>query len=203
VLSALPTEQARHFDLDGRVAESFQILKCSGCTEIGGVDDKGQYNDTLQSLGAIGGTQEKTKELEETMLRCVAAVLHISDLIFDGDDHESDVATTSTSAVDSAAKCLQVETSALISSLTKQEIFGAYRLLGVKEAAATRDALARLVYAHMFDWVVSKISECIGNSLPKVAEPQEEHLQMHTFVALLDLFGFEDFAPDSVNSFEQ
>ena len=201
VLSALPVEQARRFDLDDRVAESFQILKCSGCTEIGGVDDRAQYNDTLQSLGAIGATQEKTKELEETMLRCVAAVLHISDLTFDGDDHESSMSTTCTSAVASAAKCLQVETDALISSLTKREMFGDYKLLGVKDAVATRDALARLVYAHMFNWVVAEISECIGNSLPKVAEPQEG--QVHTFVALLDLFGFEDFAPDSVNSFEQ
>jgi myosin-5 len=207
VLSALPPEHARRFDLDGRVAEDFQILKCSGCTRIDGVDDKAQYNETLQSLGAIGATQEKIKELEETMLRCVAAVLHVSNIIFDGDADESAVAKASASTIASAAKCLQVETDAMISSLTKKEVYGTESFLGVAVATTCRDALARLIYAHMFDWVVENISECIGNSLSKVlfAEQQEgqQEGQTHTFVALLDLFGFEDFEPDSVNSLEQ
>jgi myosin-5 len=198
VLSALPPEQARHFDLDGRKAESFQILKC--CTKIDGVDDQAQYNETRRSLRAICAMRETFHDLEETMVRCVAAVLHVSDVTFDGDADESAVAKASAFTVASAAKCLQVETDAMIASLTKMEVYGTERLLGVTDATKTRDALARLIYAHMFDWMVENISECIGNSVAKLGQQEG---QTYTFVALLDLFGFEDFEPHSVNSLEQ
>jgi myosin heavy subunit len=136
--------------------------------------------------------------LEETLIRSVAAVLHICNLKFDGDEDQSTVRPDSSSAVDSAEKCLQVDPGALISSLTnRQGIRDELWPVGKKQAKIQRDALATLVYAETFGWVKQKVSDCIGKQVPSGEQDGQP------FVALLDLFGFENFAPKSENSFEQ
>jgi myosin-5 len=58
------------------------------------------------------------------------------------------------------------------------------------EAAATsRDALAKIVYARLFDWLVDNINNSIGQ------DPHSKFL-----IGVLDIYGFESF---KTNSFEQ
>ena len=84
ILRGLPPEQASRFGLDQGV-DSFRILSCSGCTEVDGVDDAAEYQATLKSLEAIGATPED----HETLLRCLAAALHTSNLMFEGGDESA------------------------------------------------------------------------------------------------------------------
>ncbi|VAH16721.1 unnamed protein product [Triticum turgidum subsp. durum] len=63
------------------------------------------------------------------------------------------------------------------------------RNLDSRAAALSRDALARMVYSRLFDWLVNKINTTIGQ------DPTSKLL-----IGVLDIYGFESF---KTNSFEQ
>ncbi|XP_045385447.1 unconventional myosin-Vc isoform X4 [Lemur catta] len=57
------------------------------------------------------------------------------------------------------------------------------------QAVNARDALAKKIYAHLFDFIVERINQALQFSG-----------KQHTFIGVLDIYGFETF---DVNSFEQ
>lgn len=61
--------------------------------------------------------------------------------------------------------------------------------MNVEQAIGARDALAKHIYAELFNWIVTGIN----NSLQSQNKPQ-------CFIGVLDIYGFETF---EVNSFEQ
>lgn len=61
----------------------------------------------------------------------------------------------------------------------------------LKEANEARDTISRGLYSKLFSWIVGRINSSIAVS-SGVAAPK--------FIALLDIFGFENF---DVNSFDQ
>lgn len=58
-----------------------------------------------------------------------------------------------------------------------------------EEAHAARDALAKHIYAELFNWIVLVINKALVSDIPK-----------HKFIGVLDIYGFETF---ELNSFEQ
>ncbi|CAB1101315.1 unnamed protein product [Ectocarpus sp. CCAP 1310/34] len=66
--------------------------------------------------------------------------------------------------------------------------------LTMEQSRHARDALAKAVYAAMFEWVVGRTNECIE------AKQAEVMTEDRIFIGLLDIFGFEIFAN---NYFEQ
>jgi myosin-5 len=63
------------------------------------------------------------------------------------------------------------------------------RCLDPNSAALSRDALAKFVYSRLFDWIVNKINNSIGQ------DPDSKDM-----IGVLDIYGFESF---KTNSFEQ
>lgn len=61
--------------------------------------------------------------------------------------------------------------------------------MSVDQAVAARDALAKHIYAQLFDWVVAVINKTLESDIPK-----------YKFIGVLDIYGFETF---ETNSFEQ
>ncbi|CAI6005151.1 unnamed protein product [Closterium sp. NIES-65] len=61
--------------------------------------------------------------------------------------------------------------------------------LDPKKASVKRDTLAKFLYSRLFDWIVSKVNESIGQ------DPNHASI-----IGVLDIYGFEHF---KVNSFEQ
>uniref|UniRef100_A0A670KCV6 Myosin VC n=1 Tax=Podarcis muralis TaxID=64176 RepID=A0A670KCV6_PODMU len=57
------------------------------------------------------------------------------------------------------------------------------------QALNARDALAKKIYAHLFDFIVERINKAL-----------EFSGKQHTFIGVLDIYGFETF---DINSFEQ
>uniref|UniRef100_A0A8C2I113 Myosin VB n=1 Tax=Cyprinus carpio TaxID=7962 RepID=A0A8C2I113_CYPCA len=57
------------------------------------------------------------------------------------------------------------------------------------QAVNARDALAKHIYAHLFDWIVEHINKALHTST-----------KQHSFIGVLDIYGFETF---EINSFEQ
>lgn len=59
--------------------------------------------------------------------------------------------------------------------------------LNAKAADANRDALVKVLYARLFDWLVSRVNASIGHDANAFAS-----------VGLLDIYGFESFASNDL-----
>ncbi|PHT62898.1 Myosin-2 [Capsicum annuum] len=62
--------------------------------------------------------------------------------------------------------------------------------LTMQQAIDTRDALAKFIYANLFDWIVDKINKSLAMNKEKTGRA----------ISILDIYGFESFEK---NSFEQ
>lgn len=68
--------------------------------------------------------------------------------------------------------------------------------LKLSEAVNNRDAMAKLIYATIFNWIVSRINENLGS-----ADLKKKNNSKGCFIGVLDIYGFEFY--DDMNSFEQ
>ena len=62
-----------------------------------------------------------------------------------------------------------------------------------KDATLARDAVAKAIYARLFDWIIYKINVSLSCGYSASVEAQQ-------YVGVLDIFGFESFQR---NDFEQ
>ncbi|CAM9971674.1 unnamed protein product [Pylaiella littoralis] len=172
--------------------ETYRVLSDSGCTELEGVDDAVQFEGVRTACGTIGldeGTQMQ-------VWKALAAVLHMSNMAFDGKDHaQGEVAAVRESAALERLSALLGVTAPLVESMltqrvvkTRGEVFT--KQLEVQDANLTRDAIVKSLYEALFLWIVRVINKSLGKgneSLP--------------FIGVLDIFGFENF--EYRNEFEQ
>nr|GMC62923.1 myosin-6-like isoform X1 [Ipomoea batatas]GMC64736.1 myosin-6-like isoform X1 [Ipomoea batatas]GMD82474.1 myosin-6-like isoform X1 [Ipomoea batatas] len=63
------------------------------------------------------------------------------------------------------------------------------KCLDPQAAATSRDALAKTVYSKMFDWLVEKINNSIGQ------DPDSQLM-----IGVLDIYGFESFKTNRANA---
>ena len=63
--------------------------------------------------------------------------------------------------------------------------------LSTTQASQSRDAIAKMVYARLFGWLVGRVNESLAEG---GGEPSA------SFIGILDIYGFETF---ETNSFEQ
>ncbi len=64
--------------------------------------------------------------------------------------------------------------------------------LSDREASDMRDAVAKFIYARMFDWLVTRINQSFVGDAKLGAGAK------HKFVGILDIFGFEIFESNSL-----
>lgn len=101
------------------------------------------------------------------------------------------------SAASHAAELLQVEAADLQHAVVARTmvIRGQAPMsisLSDREASDMRDAVAKFIYARMFDWLVTRINQSFVGDTKLVAGDK------HKFVGILDIFGFEIFESNSL-----
>jgi myosin heavy subunit len=150
-----------------------------------GIDDAAWFkecNDGFASV-AVGPSEI------DVMWGYVAAMLLMGNLDFGQGDH---------AVVADAATLAKLEANLGITNgaqmLTKRSltIAGETSLIEQEpaKAAMARDALVKIMYARLFDWIVSRVNKTVDAS----GDSSDR------YIGLLDVYGFEFFA---VNSFEQ
>ncbi|XP_010433172.1 PREDICTED: myosin-14-like isoform X1 [Camelina sativa] len=190
MLCAAPPEDIKKWKLaDPR---KFHYLNQSQCIELERMDDAKEYRETRKAMDVVGINSEE----QEAIFRVVAAILHLGNVEF-GKGKEADSSApkdeTSNYHLKTAAELFMCDEQALEDSLCKRVIVTRdetiTKCLDPESAALSRDALAKTVYSRLFDWIVNKINNSIGQ------DPNSKYL-----IGVLDIYGFESF---KTNSFEQ
>ncbi|XP_019422451.1 PREDICTED: myosin-6-like [Lupinus angustifolius] len=171
---------------------TFHYLNQSNCFELEGLDESKQYHDTRRAMGVVGINSEE----QEAIFRVVAAILHLGNIEFTkGMEMDSSMPKDEKSRfhLQTAAELFMCNPKVFEDSLCERVIVTRdetiTKCLDPEAAALSRDALAKIVYTRLFDWLVHKINSSIGK------DPESKSL-----IGVLDISGFESF---KTNSFEQ
>ncbi|KAF1887475.1 hypothetical protein Lal_00040529 [Lupinus albus] len=189
-LCAAPAEEKEKYKLGS--PSSFHYLNQSKCYELDGVEDAREYLATRRAMDVVGIREEE----QEAIFRVVAAILHLGNIEFaKGEEIDSSVIKDEKSRfhLNVTAELLKCNSTSLEDALIKrvmvtpEEVIT--RTLDPDAALGSRDALAKTIYSRLFDWLVEKINNSIGQ------DPNSKSI-----IGVLDIYGFESF---KFNSFEQ
>ncbi|KAG5224043.1 myosin [Salix suchowensis] len=190
LLCAAPQEEVERYKLGN--PKSFHYLNQSSCFELAGVSDAHDYLATRRAMDIVGISAKE----QEAIFRVVAAVLHIGNIDFTkGKEADSSVPKDDQSKfhLKTTAELLMCDPAGLEDALCKRVMITPEevikRSLDPQSAVISRDGLAKTIYSRLFDWIVDKINNSIGQ------DPNSKSL-----IGVLDIYGFESF---KTNSFEQ
>ncbi|XP_076928995.1 myosin-6-like, partial [Bidens hawaiensis] len=190
MICAAPQDVVKKYKL--AKPQTFHYLNQTNCYELSGVDESKEYLATRTAMDVVGITSNE----QEAIFRIVAAILHLGNIEFIKDkepDSSKPKDDQSNFHLKTAAELLMCDEAALQDSFCKRVIVtrdeSIKKSLDPLAAALNRDALAKIVYTRLFDWIVGRINESIGQ------DPESKSL-----IGVLDIYGFESF---KTNSFEQ
>ncbi|XP_044486301.1 myosin-6-like [Mangifera indica] len=190
MLCAAPAEDIEKYKLGN--PRTFHYINQSNCYELDGVDDSKEYVATRKAMDVVGISSDD----QDAIFRVVAAILHLGNIEFaKGEEPDSSEPKDDKSRfhLKTVAELLMCDQKALEDSLCKRVIItrgeSITKCLDPNSATLNRDALAKVVYSRLFDWLVNKINNSIGQ------DPNSKIL-----IGVLDIYGFESF---KTNSFEQ
>ncbi|KAL8548030.1 hypothetical protein ACS0TY_007361 [Phlomoides rotata] len=190
LLCAAPQEEIEKYKLGH--PKTFRYLNQSNCYELVGISDAHDYLATRRAMDIVGISQKE----QDAIFRVVAAVLHLGNVEFaKGKEIDSSVLKDDKSKfhLKTVAELLMCDLTGLEDALLKrvmvtpEEVIK--RSLDPDGALVSRDGLAKTLYSRLFDWLVDKINNSIGQ------DPNSKCL-----IGVLDIYGFESF---KTNSFEQ
>ncbi|KAJ1281299.1 hypothetical protein BS78_04G295700 [Paspalum vaginatum] len=173
-------------------ASSFHYLNQSKTYDLEGSINEDEYWKIKRAMDIVGISRKD----QDAIFRTLAAILHLGNIEFSpGKDSDSSKIKDSTSNfhLQTAANLFMCDPDLLVSTLCSRSIHTREGII-IKEldcaaAAANRDALAKTVYARLFDWLVENINKSIGQDVDSKVQ-----------IGVLDIYGFESFKN---NSFEQ
>uniref|UniRef100_A0A8C6Q8H4 Unconventional myosin-XV n=1 Tax=Nannospalax galili TaxID=1026970 RepID=A0A8C6Q8H4_NANGA len=188
LLAGLPTQLRQAFSL--QEAETYYYLNQGGNCEIIGKSDADDFRRLLAAMEVLGFSSED----QDSIFRILASILHLGNVYFE--KHEMDAqevaSVVSAREIQAVAELLQVSPEGLQKAITfkvtetmREKIFTP---LTVESAVDARDAIAKVLYALLFSWLITRVNALVS--------PRQDTLS----IAILDIYGFEDL---SFNSFEQ
>ncbi|XP_012929770.1 unconventional myosin-Vc isoform X2 [Heterocephalus glaber] len=177
----------RHLKL-GR-AEEFHYTNMGGNAVIEGVDDRVDLVETQKTFKLLGFRED----FQLDVFTVLAAILHLGNVQVTAAGTERSSVREDDGHLQVFCELLGLQCGQVAQWLCHRKIITSSETV-VKpmtrpQAINARDALAKKIYAHLFDFVVDRINGALGFSGRR-----------HSFIGVLDIYGFETF---DVNSFEQ
>ncbi|XP_072574052.1 unconventional myosin-Vc isoform X2 [Paramormyrops kingsleyae] len=170
-------------------ADEFTYTSMGGATSIDGVDDRAEMAETRRTFSLLG--LKETFQLD--VFKVLAGILHLGNIQIKSKGTDTSSVSTSDRHLATFCDLLGVSVEGLSRWLCHRRIVlvaeTVVKPVPRERAVNARDALAKHIYAHLFDCVIRNI-----NTMLRFAGKQ------HTFIGVLDIYGFETF---EVNSFEQ
>jgi len=158
--------------------------------------DEAKFHELRAALGTIG----LNSELQRCIFEIVAGVLHLGNIgiCTRERDHEADVATVepNCSSYHHATSLLGFHSDFELSKLFCDRVIvvGKERTivsLDADAAVKARDAVAKEIYARLFEWICARINESVGDV--EDIELKSRSGLKDAFIGVLDIFGFESF----------
>ncbi|XP_059283705.1 myosin-2 [Lycium ferocissimum] len=171
-------------------ASEYKYLIQSDCLEIHDVDDAEEFRKLMEALNTVrisGRDQEHAFQM-------IASVLWLGNITFQVIDNESHVEVVQSEAVTNAASLIGCSVNELILALSTSQIQvrkdKVAKSLTMEQATYRRDALAKFIYANLFDWIVDQMNRNLAMGKEQTGRS----------INILDIYGFESFKR---NTFEQ
>ncbi|CAA7401257.1 unnamed protein product [Spirodela intermedia] len=171
---------------------NFHYLNQSNTYDLDGINSTAEYLRTRRAMDVVGISSSD----QEAIFRILAAILHLGNIEFSpGQEHDSSIIKDEKSKYHllETANLFRCNPNLLLGTLCTRSIQTnegiIVKTLDCEAAAASRDALAKTVYARLFDWLVENINKSVG---------QDKNSKIQ--IGVLDIYGFECFEH---NSFEQ
>ncbi|XP_072849042.2 unconventional myosin-Vb isoform X2 [Pogona vitticeps] len=177
-------------DLSLTSAEDFYYTSLGGETSIDGVDDAEDFERTRNAFTLLG-----VKESHQmTIFKILAAILHLGNVDLQSErDGESCSISKQDEHLHNFCRLLGVEHSQMEHWLCHRKLVTTsetyIKNMSVQQVVNARNALAKHIYAQLFNWIVQHINKALHTTI-----------KQHSFIGVLDIYGFETF---EVNSFEQ
>ncbi|XP_040830480.1 unconventional myosin-XV [Ochotona curzoniae] len=188
LLAGLPAQLRQVFSL--QEAETYYYLNQGGNCEIAGKSDADDFRRLLAAMEVLGFSGED----QDSIFRILASILHLGNVYFEKYETDAQEVASVVSAreIQAVAELLQISPEGLQKAITfkvtetmREKIFTP---LTVESAVDARDAIAKVLYALLFGWLIARVNALVS--------PRQDTLS----IAILDIYGFEDL---SFNSFEQ
>ncbi|XP_010119149.1 PREDICTED: unconventional myosin-If-like, partial [Chlamydotis macqueenii] len=168
----------------------YYYLNQTDTYQVEGTDDRSDFHETMNAMMVIGIRGED----QQLVLQIVAGILHLGNISFREEGNYARVENADTLAF--PAYLLGIDQGRLNEKVTSRKMDSKWGgrsesitvTLNVEQAAYTRDALAKGLYARVFDFLVESINRAMR-------KPHEEYS-----IGVLDIYGFEIFQK---NGFEQ
>lgn len=172
---------------------SYNYISKSGCTEIPGVSDMEEFKEMQSAMSQLQFSDQERLDV----FKLVAAVLHLGNINFVTTGDRS-CKITNSNELDAAASLIGVKSLALQTAMINRIMVIRGQAptniaLSSQEASDMRDALSKIIYSRLFDWLVGRINQAIW------VDSGKNQNKMKT-IGILDIFGFEIF---EMNSLEQ
>ncbi|KAM6387833.1 unconventional myosin-Vc [Pluvialis apricaria] len=170
-------------------AEEFNYTGMGGSTVIEGVDDRANMVETQKTFALLG----LKRDFQMDVFKMLAAILHLGNVEITAVGDERSSVRLEDKHLNIFCELLDLNCDKMAQWLCHRKIITTsetvIKPMTRTQAVNARDALAKKIYSHLFDFIVERINQAL--QFPG---------KQHTFIGVLDIYGFETF---DVNSFEQ
>ncbi|XP_068586288.1 unconventional myosin-Va isoform X2 [Cebidichthys violaceus] len=178
----------------------FKMLKLSNANDflytrqgrspvIDGVDDTKELSTTRKAFTLLGINESNQMGLFQVL----AAILHLGNVEIKDRDSDSSVIPPNNHHLTAFCELVGVTYQDMSQWLCHRKLKTAtetyIKTLPRLQATNARDALSKHIYAKLFNWIVEHVNKALITNI-----------KQHSFIGVLDIYGFETF---EINSFEQ
>uniref|UniRef100_A0A8C3PGB3 Myosin VA n=1 Tax=Chrysemys picta bellii TaxID=8478 RepID=A0A8C3PGB3_CHRPI len=170
-------------------ANYFHYTKQGGSPVIDGIDDAKEMVHTRQACSLLGINDSH----QMGIFRILAGILHLGNVGFTSRDADSCTIPHKHEPLTIFCDLMGVEYQEMSHWLCHRKLATAsetyIKPISKLQAINARDALAKHIYAKLFNWIVDHVNKALHSTV-----------KQHSFIGVLDIYGFETF---EINSFEQ
>ncbi|XP_034536062.1 unconventional myosin-Va isoform X2 [Notolabrus celidotus] len=170
-------------------ANDFVYTRQGRSPVIEGVDDTKELSNTRHAFTMLGINET----YQMGLFQVLAAILHLGNVEIKDRDSDSSIIPPNNRHLTAFCELVGVSYQDMTQWLCHRKLKTAtetyIKTLPRLQATNARDALSKHIYAKLFNWIVEHVNKALITNI-----------KQHSFIGVLDIYGFETF---EINSFEQ